>query len=70
VKDDGALSATIRFTSGEQMENVTGYAAHRPTIKTLSGKIGAVRYDQETHIFTAQVLPGTSLEAQIRVAAK
>lgn len=70
VKNAGALTATIRFASGEPAQTVSAYASHRLTIKALSGKIGTAHYDKETHIFTAQVLPGADQEAQIQISTK
>ena len=70
VKDDGSLSATVRFSSDERMRVISGYASHRPTIAATTGKIGTVSYDGQSHIFTAQVLPGGSQQAEIGISAR
>jgi hypothetical protein len=70
VKDDGGLSATIQFASDEKMGSISGFAAHRPTITATAGKIEMVSYDEQSHIFAAQVLPNSSQQAEIKISAR
>jgi hypothetical protein len=52
------------------MQTISGYAAQRPRVKALSGKVAKVSYDDQTHIFTAEVHPGDSQQATIKVSAR
>jgi hypothetical protein len=70
VKDDGSLSATIQFASDEKMRFISGYASHRPTITATTGMIETVSFGEQSHIFTAQVLPGSSQQAEIQISAR
>jgi hypothetical protein len=67
---DGAISVTIRFANGEKVQNISGYASHRPTIEALSGKIAKTDYDEVTHMFTAQVISSNSQQAEIQINAE
>ena len=68
VEDNGVLTAKILFSRDETMQSVYGYAAHRPVIKALVGNIDPMGYNEQTHIFTIEVSPGNSHEAQIQVS--
>jgi hypothetical protein len=70
MKNDGALSATIRFVAGEQALTISGYAAHQPKIRAMSGDVTDVTYDDNSHLFTSQVTAGKSQEAKIRITAR
>jgi hypothetical protein len=70
IKDEGSLSATIQFSSDEKMRSISGYASHRPTITATTGKIENAGYDENSHIFTAQVFPGSSQQAEINISAR
>lgn len=70
VKDEGSLSATIQFSSDEKLRSISGYASHHPTISATAGKIGMVSYDEQSYIFTAQVFPGSSQQAEITISVR
>jgi hypothetical protein len=65
--DDGALTVTVQFASGEGPITLHGYAPAAPTVVALSGTAGTVRYDARTQRFTVAVTAaGTS--ATIRLS--
>jgi hypothetical protein len=68
--DGNTLSVTIQFTSGERVQTIFGYAARRPTIKAVSGKVRDVTYSEESHIFTSEVAPDKSGVAGIQITAE
>jgi len=68
VKDDGSLSATIQFASDEKVRFISGYAPHRPTITATAGMVETVSFGEQSHIFTAQVFPDGSHQAEILIS--
>jgi len=68
ASEDG-LSATIQFAPGETAQAISGYAAHRPAIRAVSGAAKSLTYSEQTHLFTARVTPGNSGTATIEVTA-
>jgi hypothetical protein len=69
LEDRGTLTATINFAPGEDVVAISGYAAHRPKIKALKGKLKSVAYDPKTELFDLQVASAKNRQAVIRVAA-
>jgi hypothetical protein len=57
LTDDGTLSASLVFASGEGPVTLHGYAASSPTVKATTGSVGPVHYDGATKLFTVQVTP-------------
>ena len=66
-QQNGNLTAQIQFAPNEKSLTLTGYATHRPTVTAISGKTKTLRYDNQTHMFTAQVFANKSREAQIQI---
>ena len=64
------LTAAIQFARGETMQTISGYAARRPAVKAISGAVTDLTYSEQTHIFSAQVTPGNSAAAKIRITAE
>jgi hypothetical protein len=57
LTDDGTLSASLVFASGEGPVTLHGYAPSAPTVQATVGAVGPVKYDESTKIFTVQVSP-------------
>jgi hypothetical protein len=65
--DDGTITATVQFASGEGPVTIQGYAAAAPTVTASSGTVGAVNYTASTQRFTVQVTAaGTSATIAIK----
>jgi hypothetical protein len=65
--DDGAITATVEYASGEGAVTLQGYAPAAPTVTATSGTVGAVSYNSSTQRFTVPVTAsGTS--ATVRIA--
>jgi len=69
LEDRGALTAKIKFATGEDILTISGYAAGRPELKAVQGKLRKTDYDERTKIFEAQVSPDKSGEATLKVRA-
>jgi hypothetical protein len=65
--DNGTLSATITFGSGEKPVTLQGYSPSAPTVTASVGSVGAVSYDATAKQFTIAVTPaGTSATIAIK----
>jgi hypothetical protein len=69
LEDRGALTANIKFAPGEDILTISGYAAGRPELKAVRGKLRKTDYDKRTKIFEVQVSPDKSGEATLKVRA-
>lgn len=69
LSQDHGITATIAFAAGETTQAISGYAAHSPKVKAISGTVRDVQFDEATHIFTAHVTPGESNQAQVQILA-
>ena len=67
LEDRGTLTANVKFALGEDTLTVSGYAARKPEIKVLKGKLHKASYDVQTRMFQAQIEPAESGEAILRV---
>ena len=67
LEDRGTLTASIKFAPGEDSLTISGYAARKPEVKVLKGKLDKAAYDTQTRIFQAQIAPAKSAEAILRV---
>lgn len=70
VEDRGAITATVRFASGEDALAISGYAADRPKVKTREGSSKNFSYDSQTRMWDVSVSPGKSGEAVVRISAR
>lgn len=66
----GTLTATIQFAPGEDTVTVFGYASHAPKLTAPKGKLKSSSYDSTTKVYQAQVAPGESQEAILRISAR
>lgn len=57
------LTATVMFAPGDRAVRLLGYAAHRPTVTAIEGRVGQVTFAPRTGRFTAVISPGA---AQLR----
>jgi hypothetical protein len=57
LSDNGTLSVSVAFASGETTVTLHGYAASQPTAAASSGAVGAVSWDSGTKMFTVPVTP-------------
>ncbi|MEO7034516.1 MAG: hypothetical protein ABI548_11465, partial [Polyangiaceae bacterium] len=64
--DDGTLSVSVVFASGESSVTLSGYAPSAPTATATSGAVGSVQYDSAQKRFTLAVMPSASA-ASIRL---
>jgi hypothetical protein len=55
--DNGTLTVTIAFASGEPAITIQGYAPSAPTIAAQTGSAGPIGYDAATRRFTVAVTP-------------
>ena len=58
--DDGMLSVSVLFASGETSVTLTGYAPSAPVAMADTGTVGAVQYDASSKRFTVSVSPSGS----------
>ncbi len=63
VSDDGTLSVSVAFASGESSVTLRGYAAFAPTATASAGSVGAVSWSPTTDIFTVSVTPSGDVAA-------
>ena len=63
LADDGTLSASLVFASGEGPVTLHGYAASRPTVHATTGSVGSLQYDSATKTFSVQVSPENAAAA-------
>jgi len=70
VSNDGPVEATLVFAPGEASVQVTGYAAAQPVVRSIAGRVGGVRYDPATHLFSFDVFPGAGMRARVRISAR
>ncbi len=59
LSDDGTLSISVAFASGETSVTLHGYAASQPTATASVGTVGAVAWDAGTNLFTVSVAPAS-----------
>jgi hypothetical protein len=65
--DDGTITATVQYATGEGPVTIQGYAAAAPTVTATAGTVGAVSYTASTQRFTVQVTAsGTSATISIK----
>ena len=64
--DDGTLTATVSFATGEGAITLQGYAPRAPTATATSGTVGAVTYSATTSRFTVAVT-GASGSATVQL---
>jgi hypothetical protein len=69
VEDRDALTATVKFASGEDTLAISGYATRQPRFKALKGKLKNSSYDTQTKMFRAQLAPDSG-EAILKVSAQ
>ena len=62
--DDGAISATVEYASGEGAVTPQGYAPAAPTVTATSGTVGAVDYSASTHRFA---VPATAADTSATI---
>jgi hypothetical protein len=55
--DDGTLSVSVLFASGESSVTLTGYAPSAPVATADTGTVGSVQYDASSKRFTVSVSP-------------
>jgi hypothetical protein len=65
--DRGEARITVTFADGESSLVITGYSPVKPSVTAIEGAIGAVTYDQSTHLFRVPVTAGYNHSATIRV---
>jgi hypothetical protein len=53
--DDGTITTTVQYASGEGVVTLQGYAPAAPTATATSGTVGAVNYSASTRRFTVPV---------------
>jgi hypothetical protein len=67
VTDNGTITATVQYASGEGAVTIQGYATAAPTVTATSGTVGAVTYSTPTQRFTVPVTAsGTSATISIK----
>jgi len=65
--DDGTITATVQYATGEGPVTLQGMAAAAPTVSATSGTVGAVNYSASTQRFTVAVTAaGTSATVTIK----
>jgi len=57
VADNGTLTVTVAFASGESSVTLHGYAPSQPTASASVGSVGAVVWDAGTKMFSVAVTP-------------
>jgi hypothetical protein len=67
LRDDGTLTASIAFASGENARNVFGYSPGAPVIIATHGSVGTVHYTNSTGLFNVSVMPGSDASATIQI---
>jgi len=55
VSDDGTLTVSVAFASGETRVTLHGYAPVEPTVSSTAGSAGVVTWDAGTKLFTVPV---------------
>jgi hypothetical protein len=65
--DDGTITATIQYATGEGPVTIQGYAGAAPTITASAGTVGAVSYSASTQRFAVPITAsGTSATITIK----
>jgi hypothetical protein len=59
ASDNGTLSVSVAFASGETSVTLHGYAASQPAATASAGSVGAVTWDAGTKMFTVPVTPAS-----------
>ncbi len=67
LSDNGTVSATVAFGTGETSVTIKGWSPTQPTVTASVGAVGSVTYDAGTGIFSVPVTPGSSSTAQISI---
>jgi hypothetical protein len=57
LADNGTLSASLVFASGETSVTVHGYATHQPSATARVGSVGTVMWDPAQMLFSVAVEP-------------
>lgn len=57
VTNDRSARVRVSFAAGEDEVTLTGYAAKRPTVRSIRGSIDSLRYAEATHLFQMSVHP-------------
>jgi hypothetical protein len=70
IKQNHGLTVTLAFSTNDGKQTISGYAAHSPKVEAHSGKVQDFHYNEETHIFTANVLPGESQQTDVEILAR
>lgn len=68
IQDDGILSTSIQFASGEVNTSVQGYSPTAPVVTATHGSLGLVSYDATRHIFTIVVSPASDNTATLSIS--
>ncbi len=63
VSDDGTLSVSVAFASGESSVTLHGYATSAPSAIASTGSAGDVTWDATTNMFTVTVVPDGGMAA-------
>ena len=69
LTDNGTLSATVKFATGEPSVTLLGYSATYPSIGFSQGSGGLVFYNPSTGVFTANVAPDATATAVVQVGS-
>ncbi len=68
LSDNGTVSATVLFATGETSVNVWGWSPTQPQITASNGTVGSIAYDATTGLFSAPISPGANATAQLSVS--
>ena len=66
--DNGTITATVVFATGESTVTVSGWSPTQPAASATTGAVGAVTYDAASGLFSVPVSPGSNSTAQISIS--
>ncbi len=67
LSDNGTVSATVVFASGESAVTISGWSPTQPTVTASLGTVGSVTYNAQSGLFSVPVSQGTGAKAQISI---
>jgi hypothetical protein len=67
MTDNGEVSLTVSFASGEQTRSILGYAPARPIVRAQQGTANLTSWDASTGLFRLSLSPGLEGTALIEI---
>ncbi len=67
VSNRKAVEAAVVFAPGEKVVMLTGYAAHMPHVRAITGRESRLKYNPSTHLFSFAVYPDAHLQSRVQI---